>query len=515
MKVDLFSRATFPIRTGPLLTQRKGAPWLALPPRADNTPQFRWLGSAIRDAILGGRLRPGTRLPSTRELARQYRLSRGTIVSAFDQLRAEGYVTGSVGSGTFVSRVLPDELLHVRRAAGRVSPARKQSRRTLSDFARRVAPFPEREVGPVRAFRANLPALDLFPSTLWAQVASRRLRRASTQLLRGGAPVGYRPLQDALADYLTTARGVNCTAEQIVIVSGVQEALDLVARVVLDTQDRVCMENPGYIGASLVFEAVGARLIPHTVDDEGVQLPRGQARGARLAYMTPAHQFPLGISMSLTRRLAWLEWARSTNALIFEDDYDSEYRFSGRPVPALQGLDSHGVVLFAGSFNKVLFPSLRVGYLVVPSDLVDVIVATKSVGSRHVPLLDQAVLSDFMAEGHFGRHVRRMREVYAGRRALLLEFAERYLRGMLTITGVEAGLQTAGWLLDDVDGETVARAAAEHDVEVTPLSRFASGPLTQEGLQLGFAAVEDAEFRRGVRDLAASLESLRRNNAKT
>jgi GntR family transcriptional regulator/MocR family aminotransferase len=369
-----------------------------------------------------------------------------------------------------------------------------------------VTLFSGLENRPTRAFRTDLPALNLFQIELWAQIIARRLRRASTNLLLGCDSLGYRPLREAVADYLSTSRGVKCVPEQLAIVSGVQEALDLVARLFLNPGDRVCMENPGYPGAAIVFEAVGAKISALRVDDEGMKLPDASLRGTRLVYVTPAHQFPLGITMSLRRRLELLEWARKSEALIFEDDYDSEYRYSGRPVPALQGLDRNGLVLFAGTFNKVLFPSLRLGYLVIPPDLTSCFAATKSVTSRHAPLLDQAVLCDFITEGHFGRHLRRMREVYAGRLSALMESTRQRLAGLLEISNIEAGLQTVGWLHNGLAAETVAKAAAAREVEVTPLSRYSRRRMTQEGLQLEFAAVDAAEIRRGVRELAVALE---------
>jgi GntR family transcriptional regulator/MocR family aminotransferase len=478
---------------------------LTLPPRPPGAAATRWLYGALRAEILEGRLRPGARLPATRDLARQYGLSRGTIVSAFAQLSSEGYVEGMIGSGTRVSEVLPDDLLHT----GPSEPVPKaRSRRLLSSYGRRVELFPAYRARPIRAFRADQPALDLFPTTLWAQLAARRMRRATTGLLLGTSPMGYGPLRETVADYVRTARGVQCTADQIAIVSGVQEALDLVTRLFVDPLDRVCMEDPGYPGAALVFEARGARVLGLSVDDEGMTIPRGDAR---LVYVTPGHQFPLGISMSLRRRLALLEWASGSGAMILEDDYDSEYRYSGRPVPALQGLDRRGIVLFAGSFSKVLFPSLRLGYLVVPSDLIDVVTATLSITSRHAPLIDQAILADFLVEGHFARHVRRMREIYAERLAVLMESARTHLAGLLAISGLEAGLQTAAWVADGIDAQAAARAAAERDVEVTPLAWYTRGRrprVIRQGLHLGFAAVDVPEIRRGVRDLAVALESL-------
>lgn len=494
---------------------------LILPPRGAAVTAHRWLCTTLRAAILDGQLRPGARLPATRDLARRYRLSRGTIVTVFDQMKSEGYLTGRRGSGTYVNTVLPDALLEVRPPSRALRVPRTHPPRRLSEAGRRVRPFPPMESRRTRAFRTNQPALDLFPMTLWAQTMGRSLRRASVDLLRGGDPLGYVPLRAAVADYLHSARGVACLPEHIVIVSGVQEALDLVARLFLNPGDVVCMENPGYPGAALAFEAAGARVVGLPLDDQGMVLPGARQDRARLVYVTPAHQFPMGVSMSLPRRLALIDWARRSGAVILEDDYDSEYRYAGAPVPALQGLDRHGVVLFAGSFSKVLFPSIRLGYLVMPADVVDRVAALKSVSSRYAPLLEQAALRDFITEGHFGRHVRRMREIYAGRLAVLLESARQALDGLLEISHVEAGLQTTGWLHDNIDAASAAAAAERRGVEVTPLSRYCRAPVGRdlsavapsakaEGLVLGFAAVDAREIRRGVRELAAALEECRR-----
>jgi GntR family transcriptional regulator / MocR family aminotransferase len=487
---------------------------LTLSPRDSRTPAFRWLYQTVRAGILEGRLRPGLCLPATRDLARQYGLSRGTIVNAFDQLKSEGYLEASRGSGTFVSRILPDALLQVscdpgsQPRMGRVAPvAEGKPKRRVSNYAKRLRPFPNFQLRPSHAFRANLPALDLFPTTLWAQITAKRLRRASMNLLLGCDSMGYRPLREAVADYLVTSRGAKCAPDQIAIVSGAQEALDLVTRIFLNPGDRVCMEEPGYIGAAMVFEAAGANVSAATLDDQGMKLHPQRLRGSRLIYVTPGHQFPLGITMSLPRRLALLEWARRSGALILEDDYDSEYRYSGRPVPALQGLDRDGIVLLAGSFSKVLFPSLRLGYLVIPSDLLHYFAANLSVTTRHAPVLEQAVLCDFISQGHFGRHLRRMRQVYAERRSVLLESARQNLVGLLEISSVEAGLQTAGWLGGAMNAESATKAAAARGVEVIPLSAYHRGRPAREGLQLGFAAVDAKEIRRGVTELAIALES--------
>jgi GntR family transcriptional regulator / MocR family aminotransferase len=296
---------------------------LSLPAAAPGVALYRWLYEQLRAAILEGRLRPGSRLPATRDLADAYRLSRTTILAAFEQLKSEGYVEGQTGSGTFVSKILPEELLQV----GGVRQERRlpHKRISLSAYARRLQPFRLAPPQPVRAFRANQPALDLFPKALWAQVAASRLRRASPTLLAGGETLGYRPLREAVAGYLNTSRGVTCAADQVLIVSGAQEGLDRTARLLLNPGDSAWMEEPGYPGAAAVLQASGAKICRVPVDHEGLNLEYGIRRRPRpkLVYVTPAHQFPLGVTMSLRRRLALLEWARKSGVLIFEDDYES------------------------------------------------------------------------------------------------------------------------------------------------------------------------------------------------
>ena len=320
------------------MTKRATAFELALRPRDSETSAYRWLYAALRDEILEGRLGSGEKLPATRDLARQYRLSRGTIVNAFELLKSEGYLRGSIGSGTYVSKILPDALLQITtHASSRRSLTRRKGKPRISHYATRVKSFSGFENRPSRAFRSNVPALDRFPAALWAQITHRRLRRASMQLLLGCDSMGYGPLREAVANYLRTSRGVKCDPQQVAIVSGVQEALDLTARLVLNPGDRVCMEDPGYVGARMVFEAIGARVSAVRLDEQGITTGVHKLRGSRLIYVTPSHQFPLGIAMSLSRRLELLEWARSSGGLIFEDDYDSEYRYSGPPIPAMKG----------------------------------------------------------------------------------------------------------------------------------------------------------------------------------
>jgi len=495
-------------KTGRVMAKKSSTLPLNLRGPRPRMPLYRWLYEELRSTILAGGLHPGARLPATRDLAAQYGISRPTIVTAFEQLRSEGYVEGKVGSGTYVSKTLPDELLQAPRAKS-VAHTRRRGI-PLSAYARRLRPLPRSESRPARAFRASQPALDAFPVGLWAQVAARRLRRVSTRLLAGGEALGYRPLREAVAEYLNTSRGVKCSADQVLIISGVQQALDRTAHLLLDEGDPVWIEEPGYPGAAVVFRAVGAKICPVPVDSEGLNLEAGRRRWPqarpRLVYVTPAHQFPLGVTMSLRRRLSLLEWARRSRTIIFEDDYDSEYRYSGRPIPALQGLDRAAVVIFAGSFTDVLFPALRLAYLVVPSDMVDIFAAAESVSTHHPPLIDQAILCDFIREGHFARHVRRMRELYAERLSVLIGSARERLTGLLEIPEIEAGLRTVGWLQGGLLAERAAQAAAKYEVEVVPLSRYAYGRASREGIVLGFAAVDARELRRGVEQLARALE---------
>jgi len=492
---------------------------LALPARDSKTPAYLWLYSALRAEILQGRLKPGTRLPATRDLASQYGLSRGTTVTAFEQLKSEGYVRGTVGSGTFVSEVLPDDLLKIRRKAEMApEPMSSGKKRRISDYARRAPRLIGYEQRRFVPFRANVPAMDLFPIEIWAQITARRVRTMTRNLLLGCDALGFEPLREAIAEYLNTSRGVTCRPEQVAIISGMQEALDLAARLFINPGDRVGIENPGYVGAVAAFEAAGGKVSALRVDEEGVCLDAKALRDCRLLYVTPAHQFPLGITMSLRRRLDLLKWARETNAIIFEDDYDSEYRYCGKPVPALQGVDCTGQVVFAGSFSKVMFPSLRLGYLVVPKDLVESLAAVKSVATSHSSLLEQAVLCDFMRAGHYGRHIRRMREIYSERQQVLMAESRKHLNGLLDVSSIEAGLQTVGWLTNGMSGTAAAEAAAKRGVEVVPLSRYSTSTRaciwndknsTREGLQLGFAAIEPEQIKQGVRELAAALEGLR------
>jgi len=486
---------------------------LALTPPKEGDALWHWLYSQLRGVILNGRLRPGARMPSTRNLAHQYSLSRGTVVAAFEHLQSEGYVETQVGAGSFVVANLPHDGVKAPPTNPPVPAALSRARlgkhgRAMSESA--LALPPSHTLG--RAFRPHEPALDLFPVELWNRVSSRVLRHAPRTLYGHGETIGYRPLRRAIVEYLGAARGVRCSADQIVITSGAQPALDLVVRLLIDPGDTVWMEDPGYPRMTSALRASGARIVPVPVDRQGLQVDIGRrlAPKAKLVYVTPANQFPLGGAMPIERRLALLNWALKTGAWIVEDDYDSEYRYSGRPMAALQGLDRNGSVIYVGTFTKMLFPSLRLGFLVLPERIVDAFAAAKSTVDWYAPTLNQAILAEFIMEGHFGHHVRRMRQVYAERAGVLVDACGRKLSGVLDVVPAEAGMRTVGWLAKGINDAKAAQVATAQGLEVTALSRFATKHRPPNGLVLGFAASNEAELRRGVDVLARALEDYRR-----
>jgi GntR family transcriptional regulator / MocR family aminotransferase len=475
--------------------------------RSSIVPLHRQVCAALRDAILSGRLRAGARLPSTRTLADDLGLSRTTVFNAFDQLLAEGYLQGRQGSGTYVAEELVAELLRgmaeVPSGPEKSSAAPALSRRGAQLVALGTALSDNRP----QAFRPGIPALDHVPRQPWARLAGRHLRGSTDELLNYGEPGGHRPLREAIASYLGAARGVRCEPEQVVIVSGAQQGLSLLARLLLDPGDRVWIEEPGYLGARGALAAAGVRLVPVPVDAEGLDVAAGMRRSprARLAYVSPSHQYPLGVTMSAARRLRLLDWARRENAFVVEDDYDCEFRYAGGPLASLQGLDRQDRVLYLGTFSKVLFPSLRLGYLVVPEGLVEKVERARSLEDSS-PLLEQAVLADFIAGGHFARHVRRMRALYRERQGVLVEEAKRRLAGLLDVRPSEAGTHVVGWLPDELSDVVASRRAESMGLAAPALSSYCQEQPPRSGLVLGYSHLSPREIRTGVRRLAQALE---------
>ena len=477
-------------------------------------PLTHQLYEELRNLILSGKLRAGERIPSSRALAEQLGVSRPTVTQAYEQLLAEGYVQGRHGSGTYVCGDLSDGSKPAKPAGQR--PAARSGARQLSSFGRslqasRLAPArsPEAEI----SFYCWRPAFEEFPVVEWARSLWRHARLPDVQFLDYASdPQGYLPLRESIAEFVCRYRGFECDPGQVLIAMGLQQALDLAARLHVEQGDTVVVENPSYPGARNTFKAHGCDLLPVPVDESGLvveRLPDASAGRYKLTYVTPSHQFPTGAVLSLRRRLELLAWAARAQALIFEDDYDSEYRYAGRPIPALQGLDGAGSsVVFAGSFSKVLLPSMRLGYLVVPPELVDKFAAARFLSDRHSSIIDQAAMCDFIGEGHFGRHIRRMRELYSSRLEVLRESVRHRLDDVLNLEETEAGLHTVGWLGDSLNAEVVARAGLAHRLELFPISRFALKSAGREGFLMGFAGIDTKEIRRGVDCLAVVFDRL-------
>lgn len=487
---------------------------IALVPRSEGMPLQRWLYEEIRSAILDGRLMPGARLPSTRDLARRYGLSRGTVLSAFDQLIAEGYLVGKVGRGSFVTPHLPDQR---PQGAGVTSQTgnHPDSSSRLSARGQLLARSPfilsGRSDKP-RAFRCGMPDISSFPFDVWSRIAVQRSKLSNWKLLADGDSRGFLPLRQAIADHIRMTRGIACSAGHVAIFGSVQQIIDLSARLLLDPGDVAWMEDPGYPGARMVLEAAGAKVASVPVDASGLNVAAGRVRApsARLAYVSAGRQWPLGSPLALDRRLALLAWANEEEATIIEDDYDSEFRFEGAPLAALKSIDISGRVIYAGTFSKLLFPSLRLAFAVLPDRLVDPFAAALSLTLRHISVLPQAVLQEFIVEGHFGRHLRRMRMHYAERAQALQRAADAYLKGLLDLPRITTGLDTPAFLPEGIDDQEAARIAAEMGIECRPLSLFASMEPVRAGFILGFATVTPAEIDTATAALAQVIEPLLR-----
>ena len=439
------------------------------------------------------------------------------MVAVFEQLTAEGFVRARVGDGTRVADFAPELLF---RPAPRVldrSGSDRESRsevraapKALSARGSAIVGVGRGAPGPAEgAFQPGLPDLEAFPQPTWARILARNARAPERERLGYGDAAGDPRLRAAIAAYLAAARGVRCSAERVVVTTGAQAALDLSARLLLDPGDAAWIEEPGYAGARAALLGAGARVEPVPVDVDGLDVAAGEARCpcARLAYVTPSCQFPLGATLSLERRLLLLDWAERGNAFVIEDDYDSEYRYRGRPLAAIQGLDTHGRVAYVGTFAKTMFPALRVGYVVAPEGLEGAFAHAVRNTGQSVPQPVQSALAEFIDSGHYGRHVRRMRARYAHRQALLFSLVRAHLPGMLELEPSEAGMQLAGWLAGGLDDRAIAAAGARARLALAPLSGYWLGDGARSGLHLGYAGIGDDALERGVRRLAQVIRS--------
>lgn len=482
--------------------------WLELE-RDSLKPLTRQIADGLRSAILRGRVPPGSRLAGARELATSLGVSRTTVDAAVSQLRAEGYLCGQQRSGTYVMQGLPDHLLAAESApTAPVAPGLARPPRLSARGVQMASPKGQSRRSDVRAvpFALGVPALDAFPWRTWAQLTARFWRHLPRETLLYGDAAGYAPLREAVAKHVGHARGIECSSEQVFIVEGSQQGLDLTTRLVVDPGDEVWVEDPGYTGARAAIESAGASLVPVPIDDEGVDVAVGRRRAptARAAYVTPSHQFPLGVTLTAARRLALLEWAREADAWIIEDDYDSEYRYSGAPLPSLRALDVDGRVVYVGTFSKTLFPALRMGYVIVPPHLVDAFRVARGVSGRHAPGVQQAVLAAFVEAGHYERHIRRMRTLYQERRAALLDHGRSRI-GELEFKPHDGGMHVLARLTVPIADHAVAAAALSDGIEISPVSAYTVRH-RQQGLLLGFAGFTSERIAGACDRLARVIE---------
>ncbi len=485
-----------------------------LPPVALNAtggaPMYQQLSEWFRRAIIDGQLRPGQRVPSTRALASELQVSRIPVLSAYEQLLAEGYLETFTGAGTCVARSIPEDASKPAGSKPQKATSQRPQKGATRSVSRRAIQMraPEQTwLSNMGAFRVGLPALDHFPSEAWSRLVNRHSRHMPLEAMAYGDPMGLLPFREAIAEYLSTVRAVQCDASQILVTTGSQHSLQICAHVLLDAGESVWVEEPGYPGARQALESAGAQLVAVPVDDEGIRVAEGMRldRHARAAYITPSHQFPLGTTMSATRRMQLLGWAAQNDAWIIEDDYDSEYRFGGRPTTSLQGLDTDARVIYLGTFSKVMFPALRLGYMVVPKDLVAAFYAGRDAMDTFSSTLYQLAMTDFIREGHFARHIRRMRMLYTQRRTAVLEAVHHHLGDRLEVIGAEAGMQLAALLPPDINDVDVSLKAAQQGVSVRPLSQCYLKPPTRSGLILGYGGATEQEIHDGIRKLKACL----------
>lgn len=481
--------------------------------RLDNTsnvPLHQQLYNELRQAILSGRLQCTQKMPSSRALAKALAISRTTVLMSYDQLISEGYLRTVPASGTFVACELPDQLL--QSPVPQPVASTPQPRIELSSYGATLAtaelpvlPDP----GNVIYFNyCGKPALDEFPVQVWKRLFSRACSLGTQMLDYPTDPLGYKLLREAISRYLLQSRAVQCNPDQVIVVSGSQQALDLLARLLLDRGDQIAIEDPGYVEARRVFQAQGAEVVPVPVDEAGivVEALATSARPVKLVYVTPSHQYPTGVVLSLPRRLALLAWAQQSGAMILEDDYDSEFRYDERPIPALQGLTVGDLVIYIGTFSKVLFPSLRVGYIVVPQQLAPVVGQAKWLSDRQSPLLEQHALADFINEGHLESHVRRMRMLYAQRRQTLTQAISQQLGNQATILGDNAGLNMMVQFHTHLSDEEIIDRAMQKGVQMRSIRKDCIKANSRGKFLLGYADLPPEKIEEGVSRLAKVFE---------
>ena len=476
-------------------------------------PLYKQLYDLLRKAILEGKINPGKRLPGTRSLASELKISRNTVAIAFDQLRIEGYISGKTGSGSYVNEIPDNTYTTKRKINFEIDTNNKRSskkdsiklKKELESNTVTVRNVSENNIIP---FQNGIPAVNEFPIKTWLKIINQNSLNISNLHLGYGDAAGFRPLREAIASYLKTFRAVNCTVDQIIIVNGSQQGLDLIGRVLLKKGSKVWLEDPGYFGARASMISADASIIPCPLDDEGLDINYSIKHNPKpdLIYTTPSHQFPLGLTMSVSRRIQLLNYAKKYNCWIIEDDYDSEFRYVGNPLPSLQGMDQSKSVLYLGTFSKVLVPGLRLGYLVLPDkEMLEPFLTMKYIIDRQSPIIEQVALAKYIEEGHFTKHIRKMRMLYKSRQEYLVNEIDKNLKDLITIEPSHSGMQIIGWLPKNLNDKKVSAEALKNNLIVQPLSgnsiKFRKNP----GLILGYTAFNEKEITEGVTKLKKTL----------
>lgn len=475
------------------------------------TPLYTQVYEQFREMILSKRLRPGDRLPATRNLAAELGVSRTIITQGFEQLILEGYLIGKTGSGTFVASILPDSLINtdaVERAKDipvSVKPIVAAKNLIPEDLL--VGNSSKEDVTP---FQTGHAAVDLFSYQQWYEVSKKILKNLKQYPLGYEDAMGYEPLRNEIARYLRISRGVKCETGQVIIVNGSQQGLNLIVQSLLKRGDAIWLEDPGYHGMKFVCTNMEINICAVPVEKDGIDVNFGIKKfpEAKLAYVTPSHQFPMGVTLSLKKRLQLLEWAFENKMWILEDDYDSEFRYEGRPLASLQGLDNHGTVIYCGTFSKVLFPGLRLAYIVLPTvQMAYELKKVKGMMDRQSPILDQLILAKFMEEGHFLRHIRKMRLIYSERRRVLVQLIEEHLGDYLTIEPSPAGMNLTAWLSENVDVQKLKEEVKKHHVIVNFINDYSLENFIKPAVTFGFTGFTKYKLKTGIQKLVTCIEN--------
>jgi GntR family transcriptional regulator/MocR family aminotransferase len=481
--------------------------------RAADEPLHEQLYRQVRDELVSASFNNNSsRLPSSRDLAVDLGVSRFTVNVAFSRLHAEGYLKSRIGSGTFVAERLPESFLSARTA--KAEPHTERPPR----LSERVRNIPDHRAGkqfdfgiagpPGVSFVPAVAALDEFPIAIWERLRAEVLAQKGAHLLQYASSRGDPDLRKALATYLCDYRGARCDPNQIIITAGTQQAMMISAMALVNRGEVAWIEDPGFYQARRTFGFAGAMVVPRPVDGEGITIARpSKQRSPKIIYVTPSHQFPLGMTMSLARRTALIDFARTCDAYIFEDDHNSEFRYTGPPLPCLQGLDNVGRVIYSGTLSKILYPSLRLGYIVAPEQLIEPMIKIRAVMDQHSPAIDQATLARFLTEGFFLTHIKRMRQLYSDRREFFIQQFNNLLSKYFILEVPEAGLHFVAWVRQKEHMPLIARVCTEIGIRPSPLSSCFMKAEPAPALTFGFAAWSRAQIREGLSKFAAAINS--------